>query len=685
MFQTRNASRRSREVVARGLAVVVIVLGMAVLAGSSEPQRTFGHGTVDQEFSTGLHASSALSNVNSLAQSFTPTESVVVALDLLLTTDGQTTSGPITVSANVREATFAGQWGAVIGTGAAVVPASITATPSSPHILHIELAAPVNVTSGTTYVLQVEPVFDLYWAANTSGGYVGGNGYVGTSSYPTIDFGFRTYYEVASPSDTTPPVISYDLDPELPANGWYNTDVTLDWTVSDPESSVVLDGCDDLALEEDRDIAAYTCSASSAGGSSGPVSVEFGRDTVAPTVLATVTAGTGSNDWYRTDVTVGFSCDDDRAGIEPDACPSEQTLSDEGTVSSTAETVRDRAGTESAPSNIVTVQIDQTKPTISAAISSGTMGDGDWYVSDVVVHFTCADADGSGIPEDGCPGDQTLSGDGAAVTSTGATVFDAAGNESDVSNLITVAIDQTDPPTEASASPVPNEAGWNNTAVSVTFSATDETSGVGACDSAVTLSMDGAGQSATGSCSDQAGNSQSASAVNINIDGTAPEVTVAASRPPDSGADTYDHPVTFTATGSDGLSGIAYCDPPETYSGPFSSTVVVEMACADNAGNIGTATVSFQYVDGTPPSIAFVLSPPLPITGWYTTDVTLTWSVVEAESPGTLVVSGCADQSLSVDRPLTTYSCGATSAGGEATVVEVEFGRDATKPTIAAA
>ena len=43
-----------------------------------------------------------------------------------------------------------------------------------------------------------------------------------------------TVSEPAGPSDTTPPSISYVLNPALPdgLNGWYTGNVTLTWTVT---------------------------------------------------------------------------------------------------------------------------------------------------------------------------------------------------------------------------------------------------------------------------------------------------------------------------------------------------------------------------------------------------------------------------------------------------------------------
>jgi len=44
--------------------------------------------------------------------------------------------------------------------------------------------------------------------------------------------------------DTTPPEISKTITGTLGANGWYTSDVTVIWTVTDSESAVIIDsGC----------------------------------------------------------------------------------------------------------------------------------------------------------------------------------------------------------------------------------------------------------------------------------------------------------------------------------------------------------------------------------------------------------------------------------------------------------
>ncbi|MBP8882103.1 MAG: hypothetical protein KBG77_13490, partial [Dermatophilaceae bacterium] len=87
--------------------------------------------------------------------------------------------------------------------------------------------------------------------------------------------------------DTTPPVISYAITPATPDGGagWYRSNVTLTWTVTDPESAVTKVGCVDQIITADQPATTYSCSASSAGGSAGPVAVTVKRDATAPSLL----------------------------------------------------------------------------------------------------------------------------------------------------------------------------------------------------------------------------------------------------------------------------------------------------------------------------------------------------------------------------------------------------------------
>jgi hypothetical protein len=87
------------------------------------------------------------------------------------------------------------------------------------------------------------------------------------------------------------------------------------------------------------------------------------------------------------------------------------------------------------------IRVDVTPPLITAAASTPPNSSG-WYTGNVVVHFTCADAGGSGIAS--CPDDQVLSKEGNAASAFQYAV-DVAGNKSNTSNIVTVRIDKTPP------------------------------------------------------------------------------------------------------------------------------------------------------------------------------------------------------------------------------------------------
>jgi hypothetical protein len=97
--------------------------------------------------------------------------------------------------------------------------------------------------------------------------------------------------------------------------------------------------------------------------------VTFQIDQTPPTIEAAATsAPNGSNGWYTSNVTVHFACKDKvgGSGIPAGACPADETLSSEGSaVSSKAKTVEDAADNVSEPSNVVTVKIDKTAPTVA--------------------------------------------------------------------------------------------------------------------------------------------------------------------------------------------------------------------------------------------------------------------------------------------------------------------------------
>jgi CSLREA domain-containing protein len=85
--------------------------------------------------------------------------------------------------------------------------------------------------------------------------------------------------------------------------------------------------------------------------------------------------------------------------------------------------------------------------------------------------------------------------------------------------------------------------------------------------------------------------------------------------------------------------------------------------------------------DATRPDVVPHIAGTLGNNGWYTSDVTVTWSVIDAESPVTSTF-GCDPVTVSANTLGVTLACTATSAGGTNTQA-VRIKRDATAPTLA--
>ncbi len=200
-------------------------------------------------------------------------------------------------------------------------------------------------------------------------------------------------------------------------------------------------------------------------------------DNIAPTVTHVLSPLPNANDWNNSDVTVTFSAKDDDSGSGVASVTSPVTVSAETPGQLVTGTATDTAGNKGTDS--VTVKLDKTKPTITAAVTSGTKVNG-WYTNPITVHFTCFDAL-SGIPATACPSDVTLSTSGANQPVSG-TVADAAGNSATAN--MTVSIDNENPTiTNVNVS---NGFYTLGSVPNPTCTASDSFSGVSSCTVAVT-------------------------------------------------------------------------------------------------------------------------------------------------------------------------------------------------------
>jgi hypothetical protein len=400
---------------------------------------------------------------------------------------------------------------------------------------------------------------------------------------------------VTATSDNTPPVIIPNVSGTLGNNGWYVSDVTVSWTVSDPESAITsTSGCGPTTISTDNSGTTLTCSATSAGGTSSQ-SVTIKRDATAPTISAAVSPVRPASGWWNISSgapTVTFTCDDATSGIA--SCTAPYTFT-EGEDKSHSGMAVDNAG-NSASDIVEDIDVDLTAPSVSASASPAANASG-WNNTDVTVTYSGTD-DLSGLAS--CDAPTVLSSEGTGQSATGSCT-DLAGNSASAT-VSGINIDKTAPTISGASDRAANGNGWYNTDVTVSFTCGDALSGIASCSGPSTLG-EGVSQSVTGNVTDLAGNSASATVSNINIDKTAP--TISASASPAANLNGWNNgDVTVTYSGTDGLSGIDFCDAPTVLSDEGAGQSATGF-CTDKAGNSASATVSDINIDKTPPSITW--------------------------------------------------------------------------------
>jgi hypothetical protein len=240
-------------------------------------------------------------------------------------------------------------------------------------------------------------------------------------------------YSIVDPSA---PTIGYTLTPSAPDgdNGWFKSNVSLTWTVTENESpsSLAKTGCVDQSITADQALTSYSCSATSAGGSAGPTTVDVQRDATAPSASASATPAANANGWNNTDVTVSFSGTDNLSGIA--SCTTDATLSSEAAGQSASGTCTDNAGNVSASATASGINIDKTTPTVG--LVGGPADGGSYYFGSVPAAPSCSASDALSGIDGAC----AVSGYGGAVGSHTVTaqVSDKAGNSASASITYTV-------------------------------------------------------------------------------------------------------------------------------------------------------------------------------------------------------------------------------------------------------
>ena len=216
-----------------------------------------------------------------------------------------------------------------------------------------------------------------------------------------------------------------------------------------------------------------------------------------------------------------------------------------------------------------------------------------WNTTDVTLTWNCSHSDGVVAPVV----TQTVTGEGGSLSRIG-TCQNLTGQTS--TDRRSVNIDRTNPSiTLASRTPA-NGSGWNRLRVDLSWTCSDAHSGP--LEGAVGLSVttEGALQSATATCEDRAGHTASATETGINIDNTPPLLTFQ-SRTPANAHGWNNTDVQATWRCSDTLSGVTT---------PFVSTIVTGEGaffatgtCSDRAENSASNSFTGIQIDRTAPFV----------------------------------------------------------------------------------
>jgi len=410
-------------------------------------------------------------------------------------------------------------------------------------------------------------------------------------------------------------------------------------------------------------------------GNSASASYGFKYDATPPhNVVVNPDRPADHNGWYNHAFTATWSGMDDTSGI--DTCTTNNYNGPDTGTADIGGHCTDQAGNSSSDVHFL-FKYDATAPAVTATASRAA-DHNDWYNQPFSVHYAGSDAT-SGIAS--CDPDGNYSGPDTSSGSISGSCTDNAGNSASAS--YSFKYDATAPTiTFVGQSPAPNGNGWNNSDVTLTWTCADATSGPVSSPVTQVISTEGAGQSATGTCMDQAGNSASHKDGNVSLDKTAPTVSVT----PDRAADHngwYNHAVTYSTTGSsDALSGIDSCDAAITYSGPDSGTASVTLHCTDKAGNQGTGTANFKYDVTAPAGVSGAPNRSPDHGTWYNHQVDIVFSGSDAisgiDSCTTIHYSGPDASSVTVNG-----SCTDLAGNTSAAVASSAFNYDATPPGIA--
>ncbi|MFI5495102.1 Neogenin [Actinoplanes sp. NPDC051859] len=396
--------------------------------------------------------------------------------------------------------------------------------------------------------------------------------------------------------------------------------------------------------------------------------VSTGSDRTPPTIVPTLSATT-KNGYFRSAVTIRFTCADAASSIA--SCTAPITVSKDGAGQRFSGTAVDAAGNTATVT--LTLAVDQTPPSVSSTVKGDKNAAG-WYKTPPMVQYTCSDTVSGVNTLAICPADTPLAIDGANHSVTG-TATDKAGNTS--TDTVIINLDQVAPVITATVQGDVNADGWYTTAPTIHYTCTDLTSGVAECPADRKVTEDGVGKEITGKAVDKAGNVASAT-VKLNVDVTAPTITASvAGEVNESGWYTTKPTVHFTCT--DTGAGVTNCPADITLHEDGADQKVTGTA-TDKAGNTATAAILLS-VDRVAPQITADVLGERNADGWFRTTPVIHFT---CSDEGSAMATCPEDQEMVTDGGEQTVIGTATDMAGNTATARLTVNVDRTVPTITA-
>ncbi|MDQ7772496.1 MAG: hypothetical protein RDU13_03115 [Elusimicrobiales bacterium] len=368
-------------------------------------------------------------------------------------------------------------------------------------------------------------------------------------------------------------------------------------------------------------------------------------DGTLPLTEALLAGTTGQNGWHVSPVTVMLVSTDALSGVvtiyysldggETAVYTSSFAVAAEGPRSLAFHAVDNVGNIE--PERTALFRIDMSTPEIAAVISPVPNAAG-WNNTPVAVVFSGTDAV-SGIAY--CSSSFTMTAEGRDIPVSGYCA-DYAGWTSTASFALN--IDTVAPVSSAGLSGTNGKNDWYISPVLLTLTSTDSLAGVAALyystspesaalySSPLSVASEGL-HTYRYRTEDLAGNLEEWRFIAFAIDVSSPLVT-AAITPQANPAGWHNLPPTVVFSGTDSVSGVAYCSPDMTI-GAEGAGITLSGYCEDYAGLVSSASYTVS-VDTTPPQVGYVLAPQPNAAGWHNTIVTAVFS-------GTDVLSGIGD------------------------------------------